>query len=74
MREITQEELATNDGREGRPAWVAYEGTVYDVTDSAMWVDGEHMDHQAGRDLTEEHAEAPHDVLVTDLPAVGSLA
>lgn len=74
MREFTLQELAGMDGREGRPAYVAYEGRVYDVTESSMWADGDHMGaHDAGGDLTEEHADAPHDVYVTDFPEVGVL-
>jgi predicted heme/steroid binding protein len=75
MREFTLEELAEFDGRDGNPAYVAYEGVVYDVTDSAMWSDGDHEgQHSAGRDLTDEHADAPHDVYVTDFTEVGTLA
>lgn len=75
MKEFTLEELATFDGRDGHPAYVAYEGIVYDVTESAMWDAGDHEgQHTAGRDLTAEHADAPHDVYVTDFPEVGSLA
>ena len=75
MKEFTAEELAHYDGRDGRPAYVVYEGTVYDVSESAMWDDGDHGGmHQAGADLTEEHEDAPHDVLVTDFPSVGTLA
>ncbi len=75
MKEFTLDELAEFDGRDGRPAYVAYEGTVYDVSESAMWGDGDHEGmHQAGGDLTDEHADAPHDVYVTDFPEVGRLA
>lgn len=75
MKEFTLDELAEFDGRDGRPAYVAYEGTVYDVSESAMWGDGDHEGmHQAGADLTEEHADAPHDVYVTDFPEVGRVA
>jgi predicted heme/steroid binding protein len=75
MREFTAEELAEFDGRDGRPAYVAFEGTVYDVSESPMWDEGDHEGmHQAGMDLTEAHDDAPHDVHVTDFPEVGRLA
>lgn len=74
MKEFTAEELATYDGRNGQPAYVAFQGTVYDVSASGMWDDGDHEGmHQAGRDLTAEHDDAPHDVHVTDFPVVGML-
>jgi predicted heme/steroid binding protein len=54
---------------------VAYEGNVYDVSDSAMWDDGDHMgSHEAGEDLTAAHDDAPHDVHIVDFPQVGTLA
>lgn len=75
MQEFTAEQLAEFDGTGGKPAYVAYGGTVYDVSDSAMWGDGDHEGmHTAGRDLTDEHDDAPHDVLVTDFTVVGTLA
>lgn len=75
MKDFTAQELATFDGREGRAAYVAYEGIVYDVSDSAMWSGGDHEGaHSAGADLTAEHDDAPHDVHVTDFPQVGRLA
>ncbi len=74
MKDFTAEELREFDGREGRAAYVAYNGVVYDVTESAMWGDGDHEGmHQAGADLTSDHDEAPHDVYVTDFPEVGRL-
>lgn len=74
MKEFTAEELKQFDGRDGRPAYVAYQGGVYDVSESFMWSDGEHEGmHYAGNDLTEEHEDAPHDVHVTDFPKVGTL-
>jgi len=74
MKDFTAEELKDFDGRDGKSAYVAYEGIVYDVTESAMWGDGDHEGmHQAGADLTAEHEDAPHDVHVTDFPEVGRL-
>ncbi len=60
-RKFTLEELKEYDGREGRPAYVAYKGKVYDVTDDFLWVEGDHQgQHEAGQDLTEAMALAPH--------------
>ena len=54
-------ELAQNDGRNGKPAYVAFKGVVYDVSASAFWMEGDHMGaHQAGKDLTNEMELAPH--------------
>ena len=75
-REITEDQLRRCDGRDGRPAWIAYKGQVYDVSASRLWPGGTHMRrHQVGRDLTGEFAAAPHDEGVLQrLPLVGSLA
>ena len=49
------------DGKDGRPAYIAYNGSVYDVTDSMFWVDGNHLEsHPAGINLTSELENAPH--------------
>ena len=74
MKEFTLDELAEYDGRDGRPAYVVFEGVVYDVTESAMWDEGDHEgQHQAGHDLTAEHEDAPHEPYVTDFPEIGRL-
>lgn len=60
-RKFTLEELKQFDGREGRPAYIAYKGKVYDVSDDFLWVDGDHQgQHVAGKDLTDEMPIAPH--------------
>ena len=60
-RKITQDELAQNNGTNGKPAYIAFHGKVYDVSASAMWLEGDHMGaHQAGKDLTNEIELAPH--------------
>lgn len=74
MQIFTVEELAQYDGKDGRKAYVAFEGIVYDVSESAMWIDGEHVAmHDAGADLTAEQDDAPHDAYITDFPVVGRL-
>jgi len=58
---MTLEELARCDGQEGRKAFVAVNGNVYDFTASPLWQKGDHQGlHLAGADLTEELQDAPH--------------
>jgi predicted heme/steroid binding protein len=60
-KKFTLEELKQYNGKDGRPAYIAYKGKVYDVTDDFLWVDGDHQgEHVAGKDLTEEMSQAPH--------------
>jgi predicted heme/steroid binding protein len=72
---MTLAELAQNNGQDGRPAYVAVNGTIYDVTASPRWQNGLHPpDHYAGKDLTEELAAAPHvRAVVERFPVVGTL-
>ncbi len=61
FRRFTTSELEEHNGKNGKPAYIAYKGKVYDISDSDLWRDGEHMGlHQAGKDLTEELELAPH--------------
>ncbi len=74
-KRFTLEELKEYDGKDGRPAYIAYKGKVYDVSDDFLWVEGDHQgEHVAGKDLTEEMAQAPHaeDVLER-VPLIGVL-
>ena len=68
-------ELAKCDGRDGRPAYVAVSGTLYDVSASDRWKDGNHEGvHQAGQDLTEALKSAPHvRAVIERFPVVGKL-
>ncbi len=61
QKKITQQELAQNGGKNGKPAYIAYKGKVYDVSQSSFWMEGEHLGmHNAGKDLTDELEMAPH--------------
>ena len=72
---MTIEELAKFDGGDGRPAYVAVNGVIYDVSSSQRWQSGHHEGgHQAGQDLTEELKSAPHvKTVVERFPVVGKL-
>jgi len=73
--EFDRESLSKHNGKEGREAFVAVDGKVYDVTGNRLWKKGAHMNrHQAGMDLTEAIAVSPHgrDVL-TKIQEKGTL-
>ena len=62
MKEFTIEEIGRSNGKDGKPAYVAVGGKVYDLTESKMWKGGVHMNrHHAGKDLTSDIQAAPHD-------------
>ncbi len=75
LLELTLEELAQYDGKEGRKAYVAVDGVIYDFTDSDMWGEGEHNGFEAGKDLTDGIKESsPHGLAVLErMPIVGNL-
>jgi predicted heme/steroid binding protein len=60
QKNFSKAELSKFDGKNGQPAYVVYKGKVYDVTESTQWLDGDHMGHTAGMDLSEAMDIAPH--------------
>ncbi|MCD6187810.1 MAG: hypothetical protein J7K09_06540 [Desulfuromusa sp.] len=72
---MTIEELARFDGGDGRAAYVAVSGVIYDVSTSQRWQGGQHEGrHQAGQDLTEELKSAPHlRTVIERFPVVGKI-
>jgi len=72
---LTLDELARFDGKDGRPACAAYQGRIYDMSDSKFWKDGVHFArHQAGLDLSESLEQAPHGKeKIIAMPCVGEL-
>ena len=56
----TLQQLALRNGQDKPQIWVAYQGLIYDVSQSRLWRDGKHYEHWAGQDLTDELADAPH--------------
>ncbi len=75
IMEISKKDLTGYDGKNGNPAYVGYMGKVYDVSSSPIWIDGEHQfSHNAGQDLTEAMADAPHaDEVFETFSVVGTL-
>jgi predicted heme/steroid binding protein len=74
MKEYTLAELSESNGKNGK-IYVAYQGKVYDVSDSPVWEDGIHQGlHDAGQDLSEAMDEAPHGPeLLESYPVIGTL-
>lgn len=74
-KEFTLDELAEFNGQDGKPAYVAVDGVVYDVTDSKAWQEGQHNGFEAGKDLTTEIKDvSPHGVgKLEGIPKVGVL-
>lgn len=74
MRIYSKQQLALRNGQDRPEIWVAFEGIIYDVTDSKLWKKGMHYEHWAGQDLTEELPDAPHTAKVFEkFQAIGQL-
>lgn len=59
-RIISIKELKNFNGEDG-PMYVAYNGFIYDVSESRRWKSGLHEGlHYPGQDLTQELSESPH--------------
>ena len=47
---FTLDELKQYNGKDGKPAYVAVDGIVYDVSASDKWKNGDHNGFEAGND------------------------
>ena len=75
LQKFSKSDLAQFNGKNRNPAYVGFKGKVYDVTDSTQWIDGDHIGHIAGQDLTEAMEIAPHSEEVMDkMKVIGILA
>lgn len=72
---INKKQLAQYNGKNGKPAYVAVDGKIYNVSESRLWKNGIHMNrHHAGCDLTSGLKAAPHDIeTLQQFPEVGIL-
>jgi predicted heme/steroid binding protein len=76
MRTFSREELSACNGKDGAPAYVAFEGKVYNLSRSFLWQRGRHqVTHLAGIDYTGSLGAAPHGPDLLDrFQVVGLLA
>lgn len=74
-QDLTLDDLSQFDGKDGRPAYIAYKGLIYEVTKSKFWKDGSHLKkHLSGSDLTDVLKTAPHgEEKILSMPQVGKL-
>ncbi|MGA6994201.1 MAG: CopD family protein, partial [Candidatus Deferrimicrobiaceae bacterium] len=75
QKDMTVDDLSGYDGKDGRPAYFAYGGRIFEATESKLWKGGSHVGrHQAGFDLSDALKEAPHgEEKIISLPLVGNL-
>jgi predicted heme/steroid binding protein len=74
-RVFTPEELALYDGLDGRAAYVAVSGVVYDMSLVGPWAGGTHYGLFAGKDMTEIFMNCHNGevVMLDSIPIVGTL-
>lgn len=70
-RTFTITELKQYNGQNGKPAYSAVSGVVYDL--SNVFRNGSHFSHLAGRDLTQEFNGQHYRQQITKYPRVGVL-
>lgn len=74
LLEYTKSQLALRNGQDKPQIWVAFDGVIYDVSESRLWRNGKHYEHWAGQDLTDELKDAPHTAHVFErFKAIGIL-
>jgi predicted heme/steroid binding protein len=75
QKEFTLEELSTYDGANGRAAYAAVNGIVYDMSREATWGGGTHFGLYAGKDLSTQFMGCHKGMLeiLNKLPKIGVL-
>ncbi len=73
--EMTLEDLAKFNGKDGVKAYIAVDGVVYDVTEVPPWAGGIHQgSYQAGIDASDLITKSPHGKKVLEkLTVVGKI-
>jgi predicted heme/steroid binding protein len=75
MTIFTLEQLKQFDGKAGKPAYIAINRKIYDVSSSGLWMEGDHQwMHSTGNNLTGDIANAPHgEEVFNGFPVIGVL-
>jgi predicted heme/steroid binding protein len=75
QRSFTLQELAEFNGSDGKAAYVAVNGKVYDMSEKAAWAGGTHFGLLAGNDLTDQfmNCHMGIETVLNQLPQVGTL-
>lgn len=60
LKSYSKAQLALCNGQDKDEIWCSYKGNIYELTHSRMWKNGQHYEHWAGQDLTDELKDAPH--------------
>ena len=71
LRSFSLNELATFDGENGAPGYIAIHGKVYDITSVPLFRDGKHHGVLPGNDVTELFVHKPN--ILNRLAIVGVL-
>ena len=73
-KSFTLEELSQYDGSNGKPAYVAVNNVVYDLSNEVAWGGGSHFGITAGKDSTAEFKSCHGNIeVLKKLPKVGIL-
>jgi predicted heme/steroid binding protein/uncharacterized membrane protein len=75
MKDFKPDDMSAFSGKDGAPAYISYDGKVYDVSGSKLWKTGTHMmRHKAGSVLDGQMTAAPHGPEVLErVPRIGEL-
>ena len=61
LKSYSKAQLSLRNGQDKEEIWCSYNGNIYELSKSRMWANGQHYEHWAGQDLTDELKNAPHD-------------
>jgi predicted heme/steroid binding protein len=74
QKEFTLDELSQYDGKNGKPAYVAIEGIIYDASNELVFREAKNIEIIAGKDLTEQfNSYCIMSQIINEAPKIGVL-